>query len=576
MALPQNFVTVTRRPPDVEDYIDMLRRYRSWIIGPMFAGLVLSTVVAYLWKDTYQSMAVMRITPQQVSEKLVPTEFTMQMAQRLNEMEQDILSRTSLQGLIESPALDLYKRDRAERPMEDIVLDMRTKDIVIKMITTPSQTGEGSGPKALASAFSITYTYPDRFKAQAVVRELVTKFTETNVTVARTQAKLTSSFLDDELRTAKDNLDKLDEQMTQFKISNPGKLPEEFNANQAMLNSMQINASNLASNLQQAIDQKTTLESTMQGYLQNLRYYQENSEDFVAGGAANSPMSVQNQQLVAVNNQLTTLQQTLAGYQQSLGANNYQVKQLKAQILITQKQKEQLEKEQDQKDQKERDAANSKQPDAPKRVINKAAENAILQVQNQIEAVKTQIAEATDNIKRIQGLQGEVAKKIAMYEERIQSGPLNERQWTAMLRDHVLAQAAYDDMVRKRQQAETSENLEERKGGENLEVLDPPSDPQQPISPIRYQWAAIGTGAGLLIGIALAGGKEMKNASLKNLKDVRAYTNLPVLSSIPLLENALLVRRKRRLFWLAWTSAFIFGTMAVLASMYYYYFGQAK
>jgi len=47
-----------------------------------------------------------------------------------------------------------------------------------------------------------------------------------------------------------------------------------------------------------------------------------------------------------------------------------------------------------------------------------------------------------------------------------------------------------------------------------------------------------------------------------------------VLSSIPLLENALLVRRKRRLFWLAWTSAFIFGAMAVLASMYYYYFGQ--
>ena len=47
---------------------------------------------------------------------------------------------------------------------------------------------------------------------------------------------------------------------------------------------------------------------------------------------------------------------------------------------------------------------------------------------------------------------------------------------------------------------------------------------------------------GLMVGIVLAGGKEVKNTSLKNLKDVRAYTNLPVLSSIPLLENALLVR----------------------------------
>ena len=72
MAAAQNFVTVTRRPPDVEDYIDMLRRYRSWLIGPLFAGLVIAVVVAFLWPDTYVSQAVLRITPQQISDRLVP------------------------------------------------------------------------------------------------------------------------------------------------------------------------------------------------------------------------------------------------------------------------------------------------------------------------------------------------------------------------------------------------------------------------------------------------------------------------------------------------------------------------
>ena len=81
----------------------------------------------------------------------------------------------------------------------------------------------------------------------------------------------------------------------------------------------------------------------------------------------------------------------------------------------------------------------------------------------------------------------------------------------------------------------------------------------------------MGVGLGLMIGIVLAGAKEMKNTSLKNLKDVRAYTNLPVLSSIPLLENALLVRRKRRLLWLAWSSAIIFGSIAMCAAAYYYF-----
>src|ERR1700732_3526150 len=100
MAAAQNYVTVSRRPPDVEDYIDMFRRYRSWIIGPMFAGLVIAVVVAFLYPDTYISTAVMRITPQQISSTLVPTVVNMQMAQRLQQLQTDILSRESLRDLI--------------------------------------------------------------------------------------------------------------------------------------------------------------------------------------------------------------------------------------------------------------------------------------------------------------------------------------------------------------------------------------------------------------------------------------------------------------------------------------------
>jgi succinoglycan biosynthesis transport protein ExoP len=566
MALPQNFVSVTRRPPDVEDYIDMLRRYRSWIIGPMFAGLVISTVVAFLWKDTFQSTAVMRITPQQVSEKLVPAEFSTQMTQRLNSMEQDILSRTTLEGLITSPALNLYQRERTDRPMEDIVQDMRNHDIHIQPIQMSQSAGGAPDGRTMSTAFSITFTYPDRYKAQAVVQQLVTRFTEQNVQVQRTQAHMTSDFLDDELKTSKEALNKIDDQITKFKIENQGKLPEEFNSNTAMLNNAQLSLSSLGSELQREMDLKSTYETNLQSATSQLTYYQDNADDFVAGGSAQ--MSVQNQQLVTVSNQLTNEEQTLAGLQKSLGAKNYQVTTLKSEIEVLREKKAQLEKEQAQKD------ANVQQPDAPKKVPNKSAQNAILNTKAQIESYKTQIAEASDNIKRIQGLQENMKKNIAMYEQRIQAAPLNERQWAALQQEHALDQEAYDATVKKRQLAETSANLEEHKAGENLEVLDPASDPQQPIEPKRPQWAAVGTGLGLLLGVVLAGGKEMKNTSLKNLKDVRAYTNLPVLSSIPLLENALLVRRKRRLFWLAWTSAFIFGTMAVLASMYYYYFGQ--
>src|ERR1035441_9788938 len=178
MAAAQNFVTVTRRPPDIEDYIDMLRRYRSWLIGPMFCGLVVAVVVAFMWPDTYVSQAVMRITPQQISDRLVPTVVNMQMQQRLQQMQQEILSRGSLSELIQRPSLDLYRKERQRYPMEDIVQDMRNKAIHIQSVEVA-----GGGAGRIASAFTISFAYPDRFKAQAVVRELVTKFTEQNVTV---------------------------------------------------------------------------------------------------------------------------------------------------------------------------------------------------------------------------------------------------------------------------------------------------------------------------------------------------------------------------------------------------------
>src|SRR5215813_10587650 len=162
MAPTQNQVTVSRRPPDVEDYIDMLRRYRSWLIGPAFAGLVIAVVVAFMWPDTYVSQAVMRIRPQQISPNLLPTVLNMQLQQRLNSMQQEILSRNGLAELIQRPSLDLYRKERQKYPLEDVIQEMRSKAIRIQAVEVAA-----GGQGRVASAFTVSFAYPDRFKAQA-------------------------------------------------------------------------------------------------------------------------------------------------------------------------------------------------------------------------------------------------------------------------------------------------------------------------------------------------------------------------------------------------------------------------
>ncbi|MEO8128031.1 MAG: Wzz/FepE/Etk N-terminal domain-containing protein, partial [Bryobacteraceae bacterium] len=81
---------------DLEDYIDIIRRHKAWILGPAFCSLVIAVVVAFLWPDTFVSQAVIRVVPPQVPETYVPTNVNMEMSQRINSMAQTILSRGNL------------------------------------------------------------------------------------------------------------------------------------------------------------------------------------------------------------------------------------------------------------------------------------------------------------------------------------------------------------------------------------------------------------------------------------------------------------------------------------------------
>jgi succinoglycan biosynthesis transport protein ExoP len=559
MAAAQNYVSVSRRPPDIEDYIDMFRRYRSWILGPMFAGLVIAVVTAFLYPDTYVSSAVMRITPQQISPSLVPTVVNMQMQQMLQQMQTDILSRESLRDLILRPSLDLYKKERARYPVEDIIQDMRKKISI-----QPIEVTAGQG--RVASAFTISFSYPDRFRAQAVVRELVTKFTEQNFTVHHTQATLTTNFLNDELKTTRDKMVTLEAAITKFKAENLGRLPEQFQANVAALQSLQMQLSNANESLSRNQQQKLQIETQLQNYNTQLNYYTAQAEDTVPLAG---PAAVRNERLNNLNQRIMDKQSSVAAMAEMMTKDHPDLKQAQAQLASLERQKAEAEGE----DLALQSAAASTQPQVRK-TPNLQNQKMVQDLQGSIAMLKTEIQSINLQMDEKLRQVTELNRQIIGYNSRIESSPQLEQQYAGLMRDYGMAKQSYEEMSKRSEQSETAKDLEEHKVGENLELLDAPSDPTTPTEPDRLKWGAIGTGLGLMLGVVLAAGKEMKNTSLKNLKDVRAYTNLPVLSSIPLLENGLLVRRKRRLQWLAWSVAIIVGSIAMSGSAYYYYSGH--
>jgi polysaccharide chain length determinant protein (PEP-CTERM system associated) len=555
MVPQQGYVSVSRRPPDIEDYIDILRRYRSWIVGPTFAGLVIAVVVAFLWPDTFISTAVMRITPQQISERLVPSNISTQMAERLLSMQQQIESRTQLQELIQRPSLNLYPKERQRKPMEDVIEQMR-KAIRITILDA----GAVQGQQKFASAFEISFSYSDRYKAQAVVRELVSKFSEETSNQLRQQANTTTSFLNDQLTAAKAKIDLLDAEMAKFKTANAGRLPDQLQSNLQAVNSLELQEQSVNESISRDAQDKMMLQTQLHNLEEEATFIGSNLEQTASREA------VKNDRIIQLNNKILEYDTKLSAARQTYMPDHPDVRALEAQLNGLKKQRDDLEKE-------ESNAAAKAGP--AKKSTNPQVAQSLESLQMQEANVKAQIQARNMEMEARTKRQKELQAEIGDYRSRIDTIPVNEQKYADMLREYNLAKADYEEKSMKKSISETSSNLEERKAGENLETLDPASLPEQASEPNRLLIAGAGVGLGLFFGVFMAGVKEMKDTSLKNLKDVRAYTNLPVLSSIPLLENALLVRRKRRLFWLGWSTAVIIGTIAMSSSMYYYYFGKS-
>jgi polysaccharide biosynthesis transport protein len=559
MGSPQNYVSISRRPLDIEDYIDMLRRHRSWIIGPMFAGLVIAVVAAFLWPDTYESKAIMRITPQRISEQLVPSTVVLQLSERINNLRTWILSRTNLTNIIQKEDFNLYPRLRQRLTMEDAIAQM-VKDVAI----TPFEFGSsGASDRRYMTAFEIRFSYSDRIKAQKVVQELVSQFTSQNISVQRTSATATAGFLGDQLKEAKTRLDELTRQIAEFRGKNPGRLRDDSLYNTQILSSLQMQLGQVNEKLNRVQQAKNSLQTELQSRLDMQALIEQGAADESAGTPA---QLVKNSNLINLNAKLRDAEALLAAQREVYTDKHQVIRSLEAQVRAL---KSQLESEQRKQDAEEQAAA--AQVTQPKKSLTLGQRATLANLKGTVETIKTNLQNNDLELRQATADRASIERQIEAVRARIESSPMVDQKYSELTRDSQTAKEHYEELVKKQQIAETATNLEERNAGEQLELLDPATLPQSPTYPNRYLIAGIGTGIGLMIGLVLAGAKEAKDASLKNLKDVRAYTSLPILSSIPLLENALLVRRKRRIFWLAWSTAVIAGTLAMSGSMYYYF-----
>ena len=548
MAAPQNYVSVSRRPPDVEDYIDILRRYRSWIIGPTFAGLVISVVVSFFTPDVYVCSAAMQIRPSAVSTQLLPTAIG-QMQQRLQELDLEILGRDNLVRMIQDPKLNLYPKEKARLSVEDVAEEYFRKNVHLVPYATDGTSG--------AQAFKILFSYPDKNVARAVVVDFISQFQSKDVVFQAETNTATTTLFEDLVKNAREKMEAKQQELANFTSENQGRLPENYQSNTLEVTSKQATLAN--------IDQQISTEKQKQAFLEsnlnNNKAQQAQAESNLTQSISTPNQQVRNSNLTAIETAIQNKQQECVAIENKYQPNYPDVITCKDQLKLLEDRKADI----------ERDQPASQGGGPTSRIVpNTAAQQELAKLQNEERNIRAQLSASVVQVAALQKQELDVSKDLKAVQDKIASSPQVVQKFNQLSGELQMAKDEYTQLSSKQESVGTQQQVQEHRAGEKLEILENPIPPDKPTSPIRGVWVGIGTVVGLMFGVALAGAKEIKNTSLKNLKDVRAYTNLPVLSSIPLLENALLVRRKRRLAWLAWSSALIVGTILMSGAVYYH------
>lgn len=545
----QDSLSISRRALDIEDYIDIARRHKAWIFGPTFAALVISVVAAFLWSDTYMSTAIIRVVPPQVPETYFPPNITTDMQGRINGLTQMILNRANLTTLVNK--YQLYKKELSRLPMEDVIDNMKTHDIVIGSVQT---FGQNLQNKQVVPAFEVGFRYSNRITAQKVAEDLVASFISESQSEITTQSIGTTELLKTQWENAKAKLDECDSKLQAFRIKNMGTLPDQQSGNQSQLNALQAQLMNLDAQMNRIQEDKLQLDNEMRIAKQSLAQLKDPNADQQA-------IELRDEKLAQKEKEIETAENYLARLRERYKDTYPDVQQTIQQIALLRKQREQIQKE----DASRKPSEMPVLPPNPQYLREKRTIEATIQRLSTLQEAKDM------DMRNLQKDTDKVNAAIKSYSGRIEATPLSEKEYNELMSDRDLALRNYQDADMKLSLSQKAQDVTRRQQGEKLAILDPANAPQTPTEPKRPIIISIGAGIGLALGFLFAGVREVKDTSLKNLKDVRAYTQLQVLGSIPLLENDLVVRRRRRLGWLAWSTACLVGLVIMSSSVAYYY-----
>lgn len=505
-------MSVEFRQRTAGEYLRIIKNRKWLVLLPAIA-----VFSAFFWvvrglPSNYVSTTLLTLTPPAISEKVAPSLTDDDLSQRLESINLSVLSRESLEPMMQK--FGLYESERAAGVPTERLVDRMHDSIAV----VPEK---GENEKVVGFRISFRDRSPET--AQDVAAELAKKYVTAQTVESTLSAETTREFINNQLAQAKTNLDALEKQRLDIMMKNVETLPESAQGLIAQLEGLRQRESTISKDKETLINEKGRVQESIRAMNSQMRLIEnfgENETKALVEQASRVEDTPAYAQLVQKRAELNArLENLKTRYQEK----NPEIVQTRTDISKINEELDKLARNTEQRITAANNAGSRKAELQKKslEIDRDKAEGQIAQIEDQLRAKD---AELSQN-----------AGQIMILESRINSIPNVKVALEGVSNQLELAKSAYDETLKKYNNAQQQVERESNAQGETIRVVDPANLPQTPENASkRPLMVGLGGLLGLGLGFLLVGLFELPRLlTVQNIEDAKHYTGLPVLASVP-------------------------------------------
>lgn len=375
----------------------------------------------------------------------------------------------------------------------------------------------------------ITYQDSDPERAYRVTLKFAELFISESREAKRRESRQAFEFISGELDRYNNKLKESDEKLKTYLAANGNVKPGTGNVVDARIDELQRKIQGIEMDLEEAKIRKRSLENQL---------------------------STESATVVSVTRQ-NQLQSMIGDLQSQLATLRLNYKESYPDIVSTKEKIANLEDELRREAERQKSGAASREADENSVVINPLHQ----QLRSELSKVETQIAALQIRLRETRSwLADEYARgnKIVNVETRAAD----------LTRDYEVNKAIYQDLLRRRESARISMNMDEQSDGLNMTIQEPPTVPLRP-SGVRFiHFAMLSPLAAVAIALGLLWMRIRADNRIRNPMLLSSGLGIPLLTAVPMYwDEAATARRRREWVLVLGGFGLVFACYAVVGAL---------